>query len=398
MDFTSDEINQFKGSSSTPSGNDASQNIPINLEDIEEEEVVEVKRLKKESADCWQHMTRKKVGVQNGVDIWKACCNYCGKELSWKPSSSTSHLNRHILRSCKAKPVGLDPKQTELTFTGSGSTLSTFVYSQERFREGMAAYVAAAEMPLTMIELEHFTRLVQKYLQPRYNSYCRNTLRSDAIKLYNRRKQTAIENLKTFDCVISFTSDLWTGVNKKGYLAATAHYIDHLWIMHKKIIAFRCVEYPHNATNIYMVLKDIIQEYGMQEMVRSFTFDNASVNKVVIEKFIDDLNPKFGGLFFHQRCVCHIINLIVKDGLEYIKSPLDKIRQSINFITISPARKQAFNSLCAEYGLEERSFVTDVSHRWNSTYLMLHSCENYDNVISMYYNGRHTYGPEHNLE
>lgn len=133
--------------------------------------------------------------------------------------------------------------------------------------------------------------------------------------------------------------------------------------MHKKIIAFRCVDYPHNATNIYMVLKDIIQEYGMQEMVRNFTFDNVSVNKVVVDKFINDMNPIFGSLFFHQRCVCHIINLIVKDGLTHIKSHLDKIWQAINFISISPVRKQAFNSLCAEYGLEEKSFVTNVSHK-----------------------------------
>ncbi|XP_022850804.1 uncharacterized protein LOC111372653 isoform X2 [Olea europaea var. sylvestris] len=168
MDFTSDEVNQFDGSSSTPSNYDACENVPINLEDIEEEEVqvLETKRSKKESSDCWQHMTRKKIGVQNGVDIWKACCNYCGKELSWKPGSSTTHLNRHVLRSCKAKPADLDSKQTELVFGGSNSTLSTFVYSQERFREGMAAYVAAAEMPLTMIDSINFIRLVQKYLQP----------------------------------------------------------------------------------------------------------------------------------------------------------------------------------------------------------------------------------------
>ncbi|XP_022870914.1 zinc finger BED domain-containing protein RICESLEEPER 3-like [Olea europaea var. sylvestris] len=86
-----------------------------------------------------------------------------------------------------------------------------------------------------------------------------------------------------------------------------------------------------------MVLNDIIQEYGIQDMVRSFTFDNAAVNKVVIERFIADLNP-------------------------------------------------------------EKSFATDVTHRWNSTYLMLNSCENYDKVISLYYNSRHTLGPEHNLE
>lgn len=83
MNFTSDEFNQFKGSSSTPSGyNDASQNVSIDLENIKEEEVLEVKRSKKESLDYWQHMTHKKISIQNGVDIWKACCDYCDKELS----------------------------------------------------------------------------------------------------------------------------------------------------------------------------------------------------------------------------------------------------------------------------------------------------------------------------
>lgn len=130
MNFTSEKFNQFKGSSSAPSDYDyASRNIPIDLENIDEEEVLEIKRSKKESSDCWQHMTIKKVGVQNGVDICKACCNYCGKELNWKPGSSTTHLNRHILRSFKVKPVDLNSKQTELVFDDYCSTLSTFVYS-----------------------------------------------------------------------------------------------------------------------------------------------------------------------------------------------------------------------------------------------------------------------------
>lgn len=82
-------------------------------------------------------------------------------------------------------------------------------------------------------------------------------------------------------------------------------------------------------------------------MVRSFTFDNASVNKRVIEKFINNLNPSFESLFFHQRCVCHIINLIVKDGLEHIKSPLDKIRQTINFISAS-RQESKYLTVCVQ--------------------------------------------------
>ncbi|XP_022853469.1 uncharacterized protein LOC111374938 [Olea europaea var. sylvestris] len=167
MDFTSDDVNQFGGSSSTPSDYDACQNVPIDLENIEEKE--------------------------------------------------------------------------------------------ERFRERMVE----TEMPLTMIDSVNFTRLMQKYLQPR-----------------------------------------------KCYIAATAHYIDQLWLLHKRNIAFSCVDFFHNATNLYMVLEDIIQEYDIQYMVWNFIFDNAA----------------------------------------------------------------------------EKSFAHNVTHRWNSTYLKLHSCEKYDKVISLVIN------------
>lgn len=54
MDFTSDEVNKFTGSSST-------------------------------HEKSWQ----------DRVDICKAYCNYYDKELSWNLGSSTSHLNRY---------------------------------------------------------------------------------------------------------------------------------------------------------------------------------------------------------------------------------------------------------------------------------------------------------------
>lgn len=36
----------------------------------------------------------------------------------------------------------------------------------------------------------------------------------------------------------------------------------------------------------------------MKKIVRGFTFDNTSVNKLVIETFVNDLNLAFGGLYF----------------------------------------------------------------------------------------------------
>ncbi|GJV54590.1 zinc finger BED domain-containing protein RICESLEEPER 2-like protein [Tanacetum coccineum] len=48
-----------------------------------------------------------------------------------------------------------------------------------------------------------------------------------------------------------------------------------------------------------------------------------------------------GGLF-HMRCVAHILNLIVQDGLAVIGDGIDRIRDSVAFWTATPKREQKF--------------------------------------------------------
>ena len=90
---------------------------------------------------------------------------------------------------------------------------------------------------------------------------------------------------------------------------------------------------------------------------------------------------------FHVRCVCHIINLIVQDGLKLIFPSIAAIQFSLKFVCCGTSKiKQEFSDLCKSQGLKPKKFHHDVPHRWNSTYLMLKSCETYENVISYFVN------------
>ena len=48
----------------------------------------------------------------------------------------------------------------------------------------------------------------------------------------------------------------------------------------------------------------------------SITFNNVSSKDVSITIFKRNLTPPHGGTFYHVRCCCHIINLIVQDDME----------------------------------------------------------------------------------
>uniref|UniRef100_A0A803LW48 Cytochrome P450 n=1 Tax=Chenopodium quinoa TaxID=63459 RepID=A0A803LW48_CHEQI len=86
------------------------------------------------------------------------------------------------------------------------------------------------------------------------------------------------------------------------------------------------------------------------EKVFCITVDNASSNDTAIGYMRRKINGwKAGvlkGRFLHMRCVAHIVNLVVSDGLKIVNESITRVRQAVRFIKQSPSR-------------------------WNSTFLML---------------------------
>ena len=199
-------------------------------------------------------------------------------------------------------------------------------------------------------------------------------------------RQSLINEFSTCTATVACTSDIWSGRTKTGYLCVTAHYVDKSWTFQKRLIAFRKIPYPHDANVIYTTIMEVFDLYGIKEKVLSITFDNASANNAAINLFKTTLRPPHGGTLFHQKCACHIINLCVQDGMKHVEDYLENIQSALSYIASVGSRIQEFAQHCKRSGVKPRKLPTDVSHRWNSTYLMLKACLPYKEVINGYYN------------
>lgn len=125
------------------------------------------------------------------------------------------------------------------------------------------------------------------------------------------------------------------------------------------------------------------------ENVLTISVDNASAN----EKAIDFLKEGFEtlnncllkGQWTHIRCVAHILNLVVQDGIKKVGKPIDNVRFAVKWIRLSPSRIAKFNKFAQDVKCNsKKNLVRDVPTRWNSTYNMLEVAQAYEKAFHRY--------------
>ena len=134
-------------------------------------------------------------------------------------------------------------------------------------------------------------------------------------------------------------------------------------------------------------MTSVFREYDIQSKNFSITYDNSSNNKNAINFFVRTIREGPRSEIFHVGCICHIINLIVQDGLKLISPSLKVIQSAIQFLDSSNKLQECY-TLCPLVGLKKRKSRHDIDHRCNSTYLMLKSCEWYHDILLNYVNSK----------
>ncbi|KAI5312969.1 hypothetical protein L3X38_042143 [Prunus dulcis] len=89
-----------------------------------------------------------------------------------------------------------------------------------------------------------------------------------------------------------------------------------------------------------------------------------------------------GGEFFHVRCFAHVINLVVRDGIEEVKTTIKRLRRSVKYVRSSSSRLQMFKKCALEESVTCKKVVClDVKTRWNSTYLMINATMEFEKSV-----------------
>ena len=105
------------------------------------------------------------------------------------------------------------------------------------------------------------------------------------------------------------------------------------------------------------------------------TLDNCSTNDSMIglmETRLGAANMLLRGKWLHMWCCAHILNLIIKDGLDITASAVSNIQESIAYWVATQKRYEKFEKTALDEKVElVKKLQLDCKTRWNSTYIML---------------------------
>jgi hypothetical protein len=236
--------------------------------------------------------------------------------------------------------------------------------------------IARLDLPLCFDESSAFQEYITHAHNPRFIKSSRQTTARDLIKMFNDRAEQLIGALKSVSSV-ALTSDIWSGKAKEDYISVVAHFVNSDWCLEKRLLGLRPIEVAHTGYNIAKRVQMVTDDYGITDKIFAIVLDNASSNKIamgvlkpLLSGYIGNLIPvpsrneyDLRAIFLHQRCACHIINLIAKSYLKRLQPYLEDFRTAITFLIFSNQRIASYKQYCLSVSVRPRKFGVDMDVR-----------------------------------
>ena len=302
------------------------------------------------TSDVWLDFKKLfKMGPKGKKVRYGAVCIHCKKQYSGRSAIGTGHLRRHRDKCAVRREKTRSFSQSQISFNPDGS-MRNWDYCPMRARTELCRLLARVDVPISFGESAAFEEYICNAHNPKFQAVSTQTTTRDLAKMFSDRKAKLVELLASdsVNCVC-LTSDIWSGKAKEDYLSVVAHYINPDWQLEKRVLGLVLIDCSHNGQNIADRVASVLGDYGVAEKVFAVTLDNASSNVSAMQKLRPVLSKYLGlevpvedprhpepesavsTMFLHQRCACHIINLIVKEALNYLKPLIEVFRTAISF-------------------------------------------------------------------
>ena len=94
------------------------------------------------------------------------------------------------------------------------------------------------------------------------------------------------------------------------------------------------------------VLSDVLLIWNIDKNIFIIIVDNCSSNDGTIDILLKKLSLSglllLNGKVFHMQCATHVMNLIVKEGLDIIRVAIEKIHESVTYWLETLSRVEKF--------------------------------------------------------
>ncbi|KAJ0102336.1 hypothetical protein Patl1_03864 [Pistacia atlantica] len=208
----------------------------------------------------------------------------------------------------------------------------------------VAKMVVMHELPLSFVKYFGFRDLM-KYCKPLIGPLRKDLLKKDIFKLYDVERTNTMKMMsnKNESKIAISVDSVAPHKEKNRYMAVTAHFVDDLWALQRRIMRFIHVPFPYTAEMVCDELVKLLIDWNLDRKLSALTIDSCSINdammSMLIAKFLVD-SKVMGGRFFHLRCCAQNLDLIMKDEMAVIQKDIEKVRDSISFMILTMKGKK----------------------------------------------------------
>lgn len=284
--------------------------------------------------------------------------------------------------------------------------------SQVTINKAVIKYVIEGLQPFSVVNLQAFKDLIQD-LQPNATIMSRPTLRSSIAEATKTMKKKVIAAMREVE-YIATTTDCWTA-RRRSFMGVTAHWLDPDSLdRHSAALACRQLKGSHTFDVLAGALNDIHAEYQIRDKIVRTTTDNGSnfikafhvygvqqdennnvtdteeascsgeedeeiqeeeegeVNFQDVTTVLDEGDGIEYHLPKHQRCACHLLNLVsTVDALKANSNETYKKVSRSSFSKCQALWNKSARSATAAETIEDAcklQLIRPNATRWNSMF------------------------------